>query len=115
MSSAFSSFSATRKAITLVPTSRTLSSGVPVARGLNLGASAGSESHGHHDGGARTDFSVPKWAGRNDLGTAGVASRTRVNGELDLGFGDSGDRDWVVGVRRGCRSAGGLGAGRGGS
>ena len=76
---------ATRKAFTLAPTSRVLPSGVPAARGLSLGASALSAGHGHHDGGARTDFSVPKWAGRNDLGTAGVASRTRVNGEWERG------------------------------
>ena len=49
--------------VTLLPTVKTLASGVPTARGLNLAASAGhSAHHGHAAGGPRTNFNLPKWA-----------------------------------------------------
>lgn len=64
-----------RRSITLVPTSKVLPSGVPVARGLNLSASAGHGHDEHHEaGGPRTEFSVPKFA----TSVSGTISRTRI-------------------------------------
>jgi hypothetical protein len=67
--------------LTLAPTARTLPSGVPLARGINLSAPGVSDGHGHGVEG-RTDYAgVPKWATRTDLASngSGLISRTRLN------------------------------------
>ncbi|KAK4047831.1 ubiquinol--cytochrome-c reductase catalytic subunit rip1 [Microbotryomycetes sp. JL201] len=72
--------SVVRGAINVAPTARVLASGVPVARGLNLHASAGHDAHAHADGEARTAFDrIPKWSARTDVGVAGLVARSHVN------------------------------------
>ena len=65
-------FQATKKALSVPPTVRTLPSGVPAAPSLlNLRARAPADAHGHDHGhgaaGPRTD-AIPKWAGGMNLG-----------------------------------------------
>ncbi|KAK4056068.1 ubiquinol--cytochrome-c reductase catalytic subunit rip1 [Microbotryomycetes sp. JL221] len=72
--------SVVRGAINVAPTSRVLASGVPLARGLNLQATAGHDGHAHHDSEARTAFDrVPKWSARTDVGVNGLIARSNVN------------------------------------
>ena len=68
---------------TLSPTCRTAASGVPIARGLNLRAQSSNVGHddSHGDSSARTDFTIPKFAGSHSLSSGGLVSRTRVNRE----------------------------------
>lgn len=71
-----------RKAyVTLSSTTSILPSGTPLARGLNLGALGSSDSHGSHGVSARSDYNIPKWAARNDVGPMGIISRTRLTGK----------------------------------
>ena len=66
------------KFLTLAPTVRTLATGVPTARGLNLAATAGhSAHHAHSVGGPRANFDLPKWASS----ISGTASRTKIVGQ----------------------------------
>jgi len=57
-------YQAVRKAVTIPPTVRTLSNGVPHAPLLNLATRAPHDphSHGHSEAGPRVD-QVPRWAG----------------------------------------------------
>ena len=66
---------------TLSPTTVASAAGVPLARGLNLRARPSSAGHDHHGDGpsARTDFTIPKFAGSHSLSSGGLVSRTRVN------------------------------------
>ena len=77
--------SVARTSITVGPTcARVLSSGVPVSRGLNLGARSASQGHGdgHGETQSRTEFSsVPKWATRNDITSQGIVARSHNNGQ----------------------------------
>ncbi|GAA5889736.1 hypothetical protein JCM6882_004305 [Rhodosporidiobolus microsporus] len=76
-----------RSAINLAPSARTLASGVPAARALNLAAAAGqSSSHDSHDShgpaATRGDVqSIPQWAARAEVGPLGLTQRSKVNGE----------------------------------
>lgn len=75
---------ARRTFLSVSPTTSTVSSaGVPLARGLNLAASSPHDGHGHGASEARTDFGIPKFAGRSEVGALGVVSRSRLTGELD--------------------------------
>lgn len=76
---------ARRTFLSVSPTTSTVSSaGVPLARGLNLAASSPHDGHGHGASEARTDFGIPKFAGRSEVGALGVVSRSRLIGELTL-------------------------------
>jgi hypothetical protein len=74
-----------RSAISLSPSARSLASGVPAARAINLAASAGQSSHGHGHGssGPRSDSqAIPKWVARVEVGPFGVTQRSKQNGRL---------------------------------
>ncbi|KDE08672.1 cytochrome b-c1 complex subunit Rieske [Microbotryum lychnidis-dioicae p1A1 Lamole] len=75
--------SAIRSSITLSATSRTLATGVPFARGLNLAAPAGASAadHGHGDASPRSDFGqIPTWSQKTELkSVGGLVSRASVN------------------------------------
>ncbi|GAA6009910.1 hypothetical protein JCM10207_002155 [Rhodosporidiobolus poonsookiae] len=73
-----------RSAVCVAPTARTLASGVPAARALNLAAAAGqSAAHDHGHGAAHLGprQSVPQWAQKVDVTPFGISQRSRVNGE----------------------------------
>lgn len=77
-----------RSVINLGPSARTLATGVPVARGINLAASAG-QSHGHGHGavGPRQDVDqIPKWVARVEVGPLGLTQRSKQNGRLRAAF-----------------------------
>lgn len=79
-----------RSALNAAPTVRSLASGAPAARGLNLAAAGAHDAHAH-GATARTDFAtVPKWAQRTGVKQGGLFARARVNGKfggLVLGWG----------------------------
>lgn len=72
-------FQAVKKAVTLAPTVRTLSSGVPSAPLVNLAAKAPA-GHGHGASGPRSDV-PPKWAGGVSQSHSGLVSKTYMNGK----------------------------------
>lgn len=75
-------YKAVKKAVTLSPTVRTLSSGVPYAPLLNLSAKAPHDphSHGHAESGARSD-AIPRWAGGvSRAPSTGFVSKTMTTG-----------------------------------
>lgn len=74
-------FQAVKKAVTLSPTVRTLSSGVPNAPLVNLAAKApAGHGHGHGASGPRSDV-APKWAGGVSNAHSGLSSKTYMNGK----------------------------------
>ena len=72
-----STFKVVKKAVTLPPTARTLSSGVPHPTLVNLAAVGGGGHHGHGPSGPRTD-AQPKWSGGVSRTTSGLVSKTFV-------------------------------------
>lgn len=75
-------YKAIKKAVTLSPTVRTLSSGVPFAPLLNLSAKGPHDphSHGHSESNVRSD-AVPRWAGGvSRASTTGFVSKTMTTG-----------------------------------
>jgi len=83
------SFQAVKKAVTISPTVRILSNGVPAVAHLNLAARAPSLGHGHEHGaaGPRSDV-APKWTGgvsRNS--PSGLISKTFVTVPAATFFG----------------------------
>ena len=75
-------YQAVKKAVTLTPTVRALSSGVPHAPLLNLVAKAphDAHSHGHSEHGPRSDV-APRWAGGVSRTSAGLVSKTMTTRE----------------------------------
>jgi ubiquinol-cytochrome c reductase iron-sulfur subunit len=77
---------ASRKFVNLAPTVASLSSGAPVASGINLNARAPfdphAEDHGAHVGGAvRKDVGqVPAWSNKTFVRHGALLSRTNING-----------------------------------
>lgn len=70
------------KAFTLPPTVRTLPSGVPVAKYINLNARAPADEHGHgHDSVPRSDR-PSKWAAGIQLSSGGLSTKTFTTGAL---------------------------------
>jgi len=78
------SFQALKKAVSLPPTVRTLSSGIPNAPLLNLAARAphDAHSHGHGVSGPRSD-AAPSWAGGVSRNSSGLVSKTFTTGLFD--------------------------------
>lgn len=74
-------YQAVKKAVTITPTVRTLSSGVPYAPLLNLAAKAPHDPHSHHhgQGGARSDV-APRWAGGVSRTSSSLISKTLTTG-----------------------------------
>lgn len=76
------SFSKSVTRLALLPTTgKALSSGVPLSRGLNFNTvSTSGSDHGHDTAGARSDYTIPVYAGRMDLsGNNGLVVRNRLN------------------------------------
>jgi ubiquinol-cytochrome c reductase iron-sulfur subunit len=76
-------YQAVKKAVTLAPTVRTLSSGVPYAPLLNLAAKAPHDPHSHHHGevGQRSDV-APSWAGGLSRTSSSIISKTLTTGTV---------------------------------
>jgi len=72
-----STFKVVKKAVTLPPTVRTLSSGVPHPTLVNLAAAGGGGHHGHGHSGPRSD-AQPKWSGGTSRSSSGLVSKTFV-------------------------------------
>ena len=72
-----STFKVVKKAVTLPPTVRTLSSGVPHPTLVNLAAAGGGGHHGHGHSGPRSDMQ-PKWSGGTSRSSSGLVSKTFV-------------------------------------
>lgn len=72
-----STFKVVKKAVTLPPTVRTLSSGVPHSTLVNLAAVGGGGHHGHGHSGSRSDVQ-PKWSGGVTKTPSGLVSKTFV-------------------------------------
>lgn len=72
-----STFKVVKKAVTLPPTVRTLSSGVPHPTLVNLAAAGGGGHHSHGHSGPRSDM-PPKWSGGVTRTSSGLVSKTFV-------------------------------------
>ena len=72
-----STFKVAKKAVTLPPTVRTLSSGVPHPTLVNLAAVGGGGHHGHGHSSPRSDVQ-PKWSGGVSRTSSGLVSKTFV-------------------------------------
>ena len=72
-----STFKVAKKAVTLPPTVRTLSSGVPHPTLVNLAAVGGGGHHGHGHSGPRSDVQ-PKWSGGISRTSSSLVSKTFV-------------------------------------
>ncbi|KAF8078312.1 Rieske [2Fe-2S] iron-sulfur domain-containing protein [Lyophyllum atratum] len=76
------SFKAVKTAVTLVPTVRTLPTGVPIAPLVNFSVRAPSSGHDPHGvSGPRSDVQ-PRWAGGLSRTSAGLVSKTYVNAPI---------------------------------
>lgn len=78
-------YQAVKKAVSLAPTVRTLSNGVPYAPLLNLAARAPHDPHSHHHGesGHRSDV-APRWAGGISRTSSSLVSKTLTTGTVTL-------------------------------
>ena len=76
-------YQAVKKAVTISPTVRTLSSGVPYAPLLNLAAKAPHDPHGHYHGqGAPRSDVAPRWAGGVSRTSSSLMSKTLTAGSV---------------------------------
>jgi len=76
------SLHAVKRAVTLVPTVRTLPNGVPVASLLNLAVKAPHDAHSHgHGAGPRSDL-PPRWAGGISTTSTGLVSKSFTTGKI---------------------------------